>query len=88
MTVFIRLTDSSVDNKPAELLESISEVAVSGASRIETFEQNVNAFGSIPGSPFAYWIGDAIRRLFTTHSKLATHNRIAASGGKTNEDFR
>jgi hypothetical protein len=47
-----------------------------------------SAFGRIPGSPFAYWVSERVRRLFADLPRLESNGRKAQKGAYTNDDFR
>jgi len=54
----------------------------------ETFMVDPADFGQIPGSPFAYWVGESIRRLFKTLPSLAESGISAQHGASSKSDFR
>ena len=43
---------------------------------------------AVPGSPVAYWMSPAIRRLFTDHPALEGHGAEVRAGLQTGDDFR
>ncbi len=53
----------------------------------ETFMVDPADFGQIPGSPFAYWVGESIRRLFVTLPCVEDQFN-ARQGMVTADDFR
>jgi hypothetical protein len=53
-----------------------------------TFVSDPGTFGEIPGSPFAYWVGPTVRRLFRVLPEFETKDRIVRAGGQTSDDFR
>jgi hypothetical protein len=85
MTLFIRLLDA--ENKAAAMAAAVATVR-EGRAYPRIFEVNPESFAQVPGSPFAYWVSEKIREIFVKSPPLQAHNRIAASGGKTLDDFR
>ncbi|NEU96933.1 hypothetical protein [Bradyrhizobium uaiense] len=82
MTVFVRLLDVPVDQKPNELL---ANVAPFGGRSVE---MDPLEFASIPNSPFVYWASANIRRLFTALPPFQSEGRTARQGLATADDFR
>lgn len=81
MTTFIRLTD--VDRKDEALLR---ECRAPGARSIVVDPAD---FGSVPGSPFAYWVPRQIRQLFQDEPAVEhADERLARIGLTTHDDFR
>jgi hypothetical protein len=80
-TIFLRVLEA--ENKAEALLE-----AVHSELRNVVFEVDASSFGSIPGSPFAYWISAAVRDTFVSVPPFATGERTAGVGVQTNDDFR
>jgi hypothetical protein len=88
MTVFIRVLESSVDDKPAAL-----QLAVGAMRHAEThggysFERSPDSFASVPGSPFAYWVSENISALFSKYEAFEKPERVALGGLKTLNDER
>lgn len=82
MTLFIRLLDA--ENKAEAMAEAVAAIR-EGRTHPRVFEVNPESFAQVPGSPFAYWVSEAVRRLFTfEQGKLFT----AKLGLKTDDDFR
>jgi hypothetical protein len=81
-TVFIRAIEAAVEQKPAALL-----AAVRGPSPLR-FELGHDAFSSVPGSPFAYWISPRVAEMFTEHKSLSQSGVRTAIGASTKNDFR
>lgn len=92
MTLFFRVLEPPVEEKQQELLDGIKEIrgdrAMDGSTDAATFDRPPQSFGSIPGSPFAYWISDRIYRLFSDHPPLEQGDRVARAGGQTSNDDR
>jgi hypothetical protein len=49
---------------------------------------NPQSFRLIPGSPFSYWVGNAVRRLFRDLPALESDKRKVRQGLATADDFR
>jgi len=81
-TVFIRAVGAPVDEKASVLRD-----AIRGQSAAR-FEEDVTTFSQIQRSPFAYWIGDGIRRLFADLAPFASGGRVVKQGLATADDFR
>ena len=81
-TVFIRAIEAAVDEKAAVLREAVQAGAQS------RFDADVTTFELVPTSPFSYWVGDEIRRLFASIPPLENDRRKARRGLGTNDDFR
>lgn len=86
MTVFIRILDAAVDEKPAALARAVTK-ASTGSKDATLFESVPHAFMSVPGSPFAYWVSEAVRRTFSRHPRLEQHY-TATRGAYTTDDFK
>ncbi len=52
------------------------------------FFVDTKSFLNIPGSPFAYWVSERIRRLFKELSPFEDEGRTANVGLQTGDDFR
>jgi hypothetical protein len=52
------------------------------------FEVDPERFSVVPGSPFAYWASDRLRRLFEDVPPFETGERTARVGLQSNDDFR
>ena len=81
-TVFIRAIEAPVDEKSELILEGVR------GSKTIRFEADIATFGSIPSSPFAYWIDDSLRALFGAFPKFESGDRTATRGASTCDDFR
>lgn len=77
MTLFLRLLD--VHDKAATLRSEVTGVGPG------VFEVDPMVFNYVPGSPFAYWVRDEIRRCF---AKWPDAPFTAKLGLKTDDDFR
>lgn len=83
-TVFLRALKA--DDKAAVLRAAIREPDAAHAGW--RFDVNPTSFAAVPRSPFAYWVSDRLRRLFTELPALEAENRAARQGGVTGDDFR
>jgi hypothetical protein len=83
-TVFLRVLKSY--DKSAALLAAISQVTESSSNR--RFEIDTNSFSAIPGSPFAYWVREPLKKLFSDLPPFETDGRIARKGLTTSDDAR
>lgn len=80
MTTFFRLLHT--DDKDAALRQ---ELAAPGSL---TFQVEPAKFAMVPGSPFAYWVSDRIRRLFQELPPFESEGRTVKQGLATADDFR
>jgi hypothetical protein len=81
--ICIRLID--VEDKGKALAAAISHLA-SGEHDLDVHAVQPGAFGQIPCSPFAYWVSDDVRRLFTSKPKLEQYDRSIRVGLATTSD--
>jgi hypothetical protein len=103
-SVFFRLLKTPIDAKGETLAAQIAalngspgpesgEGAGSALSAVEgvranTFTLDSAEFSQIPGSPFAYWVNNSIRQLFTKLPSIAESGISAQHGASTKNDFR
>ena len=91
MTTFLRILKAPVEGKPAELLLGVRQA--DGLAKFQdhidriVFEVDPGAFSVIPGSPFAYWVDDKVRSVFTESPRL-DRDHLATRGAYTTDDFR
>jgi len=85
MTIFFRLLEPN--DKGAALQEAIAHLAT-GTLKASTFQVEPASFQQVPGSPFAYWVSNRVRQLFTDLEKFASEERVAKQGLATGDDFR
>ncbi len=85
-TVFIRLLGE--EKAKGESLKEELEKLRNGKSSNVIFVLDPNVFRQIPGTPFAYWVSDRIRRLFTELPPFESEERTAKQGLATADDFR
>jgi hypothetical protein len=61
VTLFLRLLED--EDKP-EALRTALRASAAGTPDLRVFEADPAAFARVPGAPFAYWVGDQLRRCF------------------------
>src|SRR5262245_4492517 len=83
-TVFLRVLEA--EDKATALLEASH--ALDGDNRLRRFHVPTIAFASVPGSPFAYWISDSVRAIFTQLPAFEGNGCIARKGLTTSNDDR
>ncbi|MCL2723926.1 MAG: BREX-1 system adenine-specific DNA-methyltransferase PglX [Polyangiaceae bacterium] len=88
MTFFLRVVDAQVDRKADALREALNSLCTHGQLDSAVYSCAPEDFSAVPGSPFAYWVSDAIRALFKSLPPYATDGRTAGVGVQTNDDFR
>src|SRR5690242_15059910 len=91
MTVFLRVLKALVDDKPAALLRSIAalrEDDTGHAPHDTAFDRDPTKFSIIPGSPFAYWLSEAVRSVFDRFEGFEGDTRTVKQGLATADDFR
>jgi hypothetical protein len=84
MTLFIRLLDA--ENKAAAMAAAVAAVR-EGHAHPRVFEVNPESFAQVPGSPFAYWVSEAVQRFFTQLPAIQ-NDYFLTSGTGTLDDFR
>ena len=86
-TTFFRLLKTPIDDKGDALAAQIAALNATGKAH-ETYVTDSTKFDFIPGSPFAYWIGNAMRNLFRVLKPFEHDDRFIKSGLKTADDKR
>lgn len=91
MTVFFRILEASVDQKPSALLQAVATCndateAVDSTSAI--YAPDPAAFAFIPGSPFAYWAGTPVVDSYRRFPSLERDGIHAGAGAQTRDNFR
>lgn len=81
MTIFIRLIEEQ--DKRSALLNAINNTDCR-----TVFDVDPDSFKQIPGSPFAYWVSDKIRALFSKLPVYEGDGRTVKQGLATADDFR
>ena len=75
-----------LDDKEAGLKQSMT---CSESTRgMLWFEVDPRGFSKIPGSPFAYWVQERLRLLYSTLQPLESGGRVARRGINSNDDER
>lgn len=87
MTAFLRLLDAAADQKGAVLDHALTAWRA-GETPEGVFEVDPRSFEQVPGSPFAYWVSERIRRLFTELPAFEGAGRTVKQGLATADDFR
>ena len=84
--IFLRLLRD--EDKAQALAEAIA--ALREGRRLESMTYPVlpASFRQVPGSPFAYWVSERIRRLFTELPAFESDGRAVRQGLQTSDDFR
>jgi hypothetical protein len=85
MSLFIRLLES--EDKAAALKNAVVSVA-QGHTQNGVYTPDTHSFAQVPGSPFAYWVSDQIREIFTKMEPFNQGERTAKQGLATADDFR
>ena len=85
-TLFFRLLDSG--DKAAALSEAVGTVREGRLLNAVVHAVDPASFRQVPGSPFAYWVSERLRRLFTELPPFEAHGRTAKVGLTSNADFR
>ena len=83
-TIFLRALEA--DDKAQCLLDAIRKPSKSFGT--QRFEVDAALFAAVPRSPFAYWIGDNLRRPFAELPAFEIGGRAARQGGVNGDDFR
>ena len=84
-TIFLRTLEEK-HNKASVLLDAITRPEV--ALGRQRFELEASRFSMLSRSPFAYWVTDAIRKLFISMPSLESSRRTAKVGIQSSDDFR
>lgn len=87
MSTFLRLLEAKPDQKGESLADAATRWR-SGAATDGIFEVEPSSFGQVPGSPFAYWVSERVRRLFTELPSFEGEGRTVRQGLATTDDFR
>lgn len=85
MTVFFRLL--GVVEKEAALQTAVADMNA-GSPPSFIYLAYAPGFGLIPGSPFAYWVSETLRRKFRELPPFEGSGRTAKQGLATADDFR
>lgn len=85
MTLFLRLL--SADDKQEELLNRISKLK-SGAEVDGCFDVDPVSFKDIPGSSFAYWVSENVRKSFVKFPHFSSGRTYACITNPAGDDTR
>ena len=85
-TPFLRLLKS--EDKESALASSISSIRSGASDSATVFPLDPAKFAKVPNSPFAYWVDDEIRELFTKFPPFESEGRTVRVGLQTGDDFR
>ena len=85
-STFVRVL--SDEDKGAALREAVLSIRSGKPDEERVFEVDPSKFSMVPGSPFAYWVSDHIRGLFTSYESFESRTRAIHFGLKTCDDFR
>ena len=84
MTIFIRLLD--LPEKASALQEIAQSLLKKYRERVYFVDFLV--FSRIPGAPFAYWVSEEVRGLFSRLAPFESGDRMARAGLQSSDDFR
>jgi hypothetical protein len=82
--IFFRLLDE--DDKASTLATAIAALVVEPTP--DTSIISTNSFRQVPKTPFAYWVNEELRGIFTHLGPLANDKYEAKQGLATGDDFR
>jgi len=85
-SLFFRLLP--VEDKAEALAQSVAAVLEGRNQNSIVHAVNPASFCQVPGSPFAYWVSERIRRLFTELPPFESDGRTVKVGLQTSDDFR
>jgi hypothetical protein len=85
-TAFIRLLNE--DDKETALSTALNSLSNGHYEEGRLFLTTTRSFAHIPSSPFAYWVGDKVIRLFQSFPPLESNGRRVERGLFTGDDFR
>jgi hypothetical protein len=85
-SLFFRLL--SHEDKAAALSEAIGTVRTGHTPNAVVHAVDPASFRQVPGTPFAYWVSERIRRLFTELPQFEGDDRTVKQGLATADDFR
>ena len=78
-SIFFRLLKTPIDDKGVVLASQVAELNATGEAE-EAYTLDPVDFSQIPGSPFAYWVEDPIRRLFVKLPAVESAGRAVRVG--------
>jgi hypothetical protein len=86
--LFLRLLDPAPAEKPAALEAAVADIRRGEGHWPVVHRVAPEEFATVPGSPFAYWVGERVRRLFQDLPPFESEGRTAKVGLQTSDDFR
>ncbi len=86
MALFIRLLGER--DKGAGLTRAVAALRQGRAVDNLTYTVDPDALRDVPGTPFAYWVSERIRRLFKELPPFEGEGRTVRVGLQTSDDFR
>src|SRR6266508_2451044 len=84
--LFLRLLP--YDDEASALAEAVKAVREGRTLNPVVHTVDPVSFRQVPGSPFAYWVSERIRRLFTELPPFESEGRTVKQGLATADDFR
>lgn len=89
-TIFLRLLDPAPEEKGSALIRLVENLRVgSSAEDLDSvFVVATNDFSAVPKSPFAYWVGEDVPRIFRDFPQLEGNAGTVKQGLATADDFR
>ena len=78
------LAEEHKDQALADAVVAVRE----GCGNSDVYAVQPASFRQVPGSPFAYWVSERIRRLFTDLPKFESEGRTVKQGLATADDFQ
>lgn len=92
MTLFLRVLEVPIDKKAEALRCAVRDLRDLSTpiqdTRYSVFNRPLDAFRSIPGNPFAYWLGATLMAAFASGVPLAKSGFTSKCGLGTLDDFR
>jgi hypothetical protein len=83
---FFRLLSS--DEKASALTDAVAAANEGRVANAVVYVVDPTSFRQVPGSPFAYWVSERIRRLFVELPRFESEGRTAKRGPSTGDDSR
>lgn len=76
------------EDEPAAPLASAVDALRNGQSAGNVFDVDPASFRQVPNAPFAYWVSESLRLLFSQHQAFESESRTARRGPSSGDDFR
>src|SRR5271165_3642893 len=84
-TLFLRLL--TYDDKPSALAKAVDR-AHDGQDSLDLYSVEPESFRLMPGTPFAYWVSERVRQVFSRIDKFESNGRYACKTNTANDDRR